>query len=63
MNLKSKELNNVLISMKKMIVESNGGKMTATFEKSGIIDGWHWAITVQKPGFKPEKGDWKLNVD
>lgn len=46
--------------LKSMCEASNAGKATLKAEGSEKLNGWTIGITVQRPGFKPERGDWKL---
>lgn len=49
--------------LKKMAEDSNAAKVTVIAENSKCLNGWHIGITIQKPGFQPHEGDWRLNAD
>ena len=62
--MKSKvNLKNILIELKQILDDSNGGKITATVKNVYDLNGYVVGITLQKEDFEPEDGDWKLNGD
>lgn len=54
------DIKKLLVEMKNEAEKCNAGKMVVKFEKSGLIDGWDFAIVVQCPDFKPCRGEWKI---